>query len=113
VRSDDIRRWLNWLENQERRDACMGWANPWEDGIAGVAAREPRFCAIVASRRRSFREEAYYLGRPFHTVVVGRTFFRPPLEAGILFVRLWYGVDSEPLRGAGGRGNEGPYFADS
>jgi hypothetical protein len=94
---DDIRRWLNWLENQEPARCVYGLG----ESMGGMELleslpREPRFCAIVAeSASASFREEAYYrFGRPFHTGPwLGRTFFRPPLEAGILFVRLWYGVD--------------------
>jgi fermentation-respiration switch protein FrsA (DUF1100 family) len=58
--------------------------------------QESRFCAIVAeSPSVSFREEGYYrFGRPFHVGPwLGRTFFRPTLELGILLVRAWYGVD--------------------
>ena len=57
---------------------------------------ETRFCALVAeSASASFREEAYYrFARPFHAGPwLGRTFFRPTLEVGILYVRLRYGVD--------------------
>jgi len=86
------------LVGESRTGAMRVWAGRIHGGMELLESlpREPRFCAIVAeSASASFREEAYYrFGRPFHTGPwLGRTFFRPPLEAGILFVRLWYGVD--------------------
>ncbi len=50
---------------------------------------------VAESASASFREEAYYrFARPFHVGPwLGRTFFRPTLELGILYVRVRYGVD--------------------
>jgi len=60
--------------------------------------KEPRFCAVVAeSPFATFREVAYArFGRPFHTGPwLGRTFFRPTVDAGFLYVRFRYGLNME------------------
>ena len=60
--------------------------------------KEHRFCAVVAeSPFASFREVAYArLGRQFHTGPwLGRTFFRPTVDAGFLYLRLRYGLNME------------------
>ena len=94
---DDIRRWVDWMENQHPARCLYGLgASMGGMELLESLPHEPRFCALVAeSASASFREEAYYrFGRPFHTGPwLGRTIFRPTLETGILFVRLWYGVD--------------------
>jgi pimeloyl-ACP methyl ester carboxylesterase len=59
---------------------------------------ERRFCAVVAeSPFETFREVAYArFGRQFNTGPwLGRTFFRPTIEVGMLFVRLKYGFNME------------------
>ena len=59
---------------------------------------EPRFCAVVAeSPFATFREVAYArFGRPFHVGPwLGRTFFRPSIDVGFLYVRLRYGLNME------------------
>ncbi len=98
---DDIHRWLNWLENKEPARYVYGLG----ESMGGMELleslpSEPRLCAIVAeSPSASFREEAYFrFGRPFHAGPwLGRTFFRPTLDVGILFVRLWYGVNLDTV----------------
>src|SRR5262249_32296774 len=60
--------------------------------------REPRFCAVVAeSPFSSFREIAYVrMGQPFNLGPwVGRTFFRPTVDVGFIYVRLHYGVNMD------------------
>src|SRR5258708_25905611 len=69
---------------------------------------ETRFCAVVAeSPFASFREVAYArFGRPFHAGPwLGRTFFRPTVDVGFLYVRFRYGLNMEaasPKRGVAG-----------
>jgi hypothetical protein len=94
---DDIRRWVDWMEKKEPTRCVYGLGESM-GGMELLEAlpREPRFCAVVAeSASASFREEAYYrFARPFGAGPwLGRTFFRPTLEVGILYVRLRYGVD--------------------
>ena len=94
---DDIRRWLNWMENQAPTRCVYGLG----ESMGGMELleslpHESRFCAVIAeSPSASFREEAYFrFGRPFHAGPwLGKTFFRPTLEVGLLFVRLRYGID--------------------
>ena len=97
--ADDIRRWIDWLEiNQPIRcvyglGESMGAAQ-----LLQALPREPRFCAIVAeSSFASFREVAYVrMGQPFHLGPwVGRTFFRPTVDVGFLYIRLRYGLNME------------------
>jgi dipeptidyl aminopeptidase/acylaminoacyl peptidase len=60
--------------------------------------KESRFCAVVAeSPFATFREVAYArFGRQFHTGPwVGRTFFRPAVDVGSLYVRFHYGMNME------------------
>jgi hypothetical protein len=61
-------------------------------------ATDTRFCAVVAeSPFATFREVAYArFGRPFHTGPwLGRTFFRPAVDVGFLYVRWHYGLNME------------------
>jgi hypothetical protein len=60
--------------------------------------KESRFCAVVAeSPFATFREVAYArFGLQFHTGPwVGRTFFRPAVDVGSLYVRFHYGMNME------------------
>ena len=99
---DDIRRWIDWLEKDgiEKKDPtrCVYGLGESMGGMELLESlpKEPRFCAVVAeSASASFREEAYgRFGRSLHIGPwLGRTFFRPTLDAGILFVRLRYGIN--------------------
>jgi uncharacterized protein len=106
---DDIRRWVDWIEKdglelKEPRRCVYGLG----ESMGGMELleslpREPRFCAIVAeSPSASFREEAYgRFGRSLHIGPwLGRTFFRPTLDAGIWFVRLRYGINLDDVNPA-------------
>jgi dipeptidyl aminopeptidase/acylaminoacyl peptidase len=108
---DDIHRWLDlmekaWLEKtgseNKAQARCVYGLGESMGGMELLESlpSEPRFCAVVAeSPSASFREEAYFrFGRPFHAGPwLGRTFFRPTLDAAILFVRLWYGVNLDTV----------------
>ena len=97
--SDDIQRWVDWLENTYH-PRCV-YALGESMGAAQLLqslSKESRFCAVVAeSPFASFREVAYArFGREFHTGPwIGRTFFRPTVDVGFLYVRLCYGLNME------------------
>jgi dipeptidyl aminopeptidase/acylaminoacyl peptidase len=97
--ADDIHRWVDWIENAEHPVCMFGLGESM--GAAQLLQslpREPRFCAVVAeSPFATFREVAYArCGRPFHAGPwLGRTFFRPAVDAGFLYVRFRYGLNME------------------
>jgi uncharacterized protein len=97
--SDDIHRWVSWLEEVHRPSCVFGFGESMGAGqILQALSKETRFCAVVAeSPFESFREVSYArFGRPFHTGPwLGRTFFWPTDEVGFLYVRLRYGVDMD------------------
>jgi len=95
----DIHRWASWLVQNAHPSCIFGLGESM--GAAQLLQSlpaEPRFCAAVAeSPFSSFREVAYArFGRPFHTGPwLGKTFFRPTIAAGFLYVRLRYGMNME------------------
>ena len=97
--SDDIRQWVNWLEEDNHPRCVFGLGESM--GAAQLLeslATQPRLCAGVAeSPFATFREVAYArFGRPFHVGPwIGRTFFRPTVDVGFLYVRLRYGLNME------------------
>ena len=97
--ADDIHRWVDWIETAEHPRCMFGLGESM--GAAQLLQslpKEPRFCAVVAeSPFATFREVAYArFGRPFHTGPwLGRTFFRPAVDAGFLYVRFHYGLNME------------------
>jgi uncharacterized protein len=97
--SDDIHHWIDWIENAEHPRCVFGFGESM--GAAQLLQslpKESRFCAVVAeSPFATFREVAYArFGRQFGTGPwLGRTFFRPTVDAGFLYVRLRYGFDME------------------
>jgi dipeptidyl aminopeptidase/acylaminoacyl peptidase len=97
--ADDIHRWVDWIETNERPHCMFGLGESM--GAAQLLQslpREPRFCAVVAeSPFSTFREVAYArFGQEFNTGPwFGKTFFRTAVEVGFLFVRLHYGLNME------------------
>src|SRR5579871_858387 len=97
--ANDIHRWVDWIETNEHPRCVYGLGESM--GAAELLeslAQEPRFCAAVAeSPFATFREVAYArFGRPFHTGPwLGRTFFRPTIDVGFLYVRIRYGLNME------------------
>lgn len=97
--SDDIHRWVDWFEGTNHPHCVYGLGESM--GAAQLLqslTKEPRFCAVVAeSPFATFREVAYArFGREFHTGPwLGRTFFRPTVDVGFLFVRAFYGFNME------------------
>jgi pimeloyl-ACP methyl ester carboxylesterase len=81
---------VGWIGSRQAniRAACMVSANRWElPNFCRALPKEPRFC--------TFREVAYArFGRQFHVGPwLGKTFFRPTVEVGILYVRIRYGLN--------------------
>jgi hypothetical protein len=97
--ADDIHRWVNWLYRRQQSKCVYGFGESM--GAALVleslgSANGNQFCAVVAeSPFSSFRAVAYeraalYVRAPFW---VGRTFLRLPVEVGMTYARLRYGLD--------------------
>jgi len=99
LESDDLHRWVNWVEENARPSCLYGFGESM--GAAQILeslSKEPRFCAVIAeSPFETFREVSYArFGRPFHAGPwLGRTFFWPADEAGFSYVRLKYGLDMD------------------
>jgi dipeptidyl aminopeptidase/acylaminoacyl peptidase len=97
--ADDIHRWVDWIETAEHPGCMFGLGESM--GAAQLLQslpKEPRFCAVVAeSPFATFREVAYArFGQPFHAGPwLGRTFFRPAVDAGFLYVRVHYGLNMD------------------
>jgi pimeloyl-ACP methyl ester carboxylesterase len=97
--ANDIHEWVNWVETNDHPRCVYGLGESM--GAAELLqslTEEPRFCAVVAeSPFATFREVAYArFGRPFHVGPwLGRTFFRPTIDVGFLYVRLRYGLNME------------------
>jgi fermentation-respiration switch protein FrsA (DUF1100 family) len=102
--SDDIHRWVDWLEANDHPNCVFGFGESM--GAAQILqslSKESRFCAVVAeSPFATFREVAYArFGRPFHTGPwLGRTFFWPTVEVGFLYVREKFGLNMEAASSA-------------
>jgi dipeptidyl aminopeptidase/acylaminoacyl peptidase len=99
LESEDIHRWVDWLVNTDHPLCVFGLGESMGAAqLLQALPREPLFCSVVAeSPFATFREVAYArFGRQFHTGPwLGRTFFRPTVEIGFLFVRICYGFDME------------------
>jgi uncharacterized protein len=97
--TDDIHRWVDWIETAEHPRCIFGLGESMGAAqLLQALPKEPRFCAVVAeSPFATFREVAYArFGRQFHTGPwLGRTFFRPTVDVGFLYVRLRYGLNME------------------
>jgi len=97
--ADDVHRWVDWIEAAEHPRCVYGLGESLGAAeLLQALPNEPRFCAVIAeSPFASFREVAYArLGWPFRTGPwLGRTILRPTVEAGILYVRLRYGLNLE------------------
>jgi dipeptidyl aminopeptidase/acylaminoacyl peptidase len=100
LESDDIRRWIDWLETSH--PACIfGFGESM--GAAQMLQSlqiEHRFCAVaVESPFSSLREIAYdRIGQFFGTGPwLGRTILRPVVDFAFLYGRWKYGVDLEQV----------------
>lgn len=97
LEADDIRRWFEWLKQNESPRCIDGLG----DSMGAAQLLESLrvaggFCAVVAeSPFATFREAAYdRLGQQFSTGPwLGRTLLRPALFSGVDYERLRYGID--------------------
>jgi pimeloyl-ACP methyl ester carboxylesterase len=101
LETDDIRRWLDWLQPSDDRACIFGLGESMGAAQLLQSLRtETRFCAVVAeSPFASFREIGYdRVGQRFHTGPwLGRTLLRPIVEFAFLYARLKYKLDFEQV----------------
>lgn len=101
LESDDIRRWLDWLEQNEHPACIYGFGGSMGAAQLLQSLRgETRFCAVVVeSPFASFREIGYdRVGQRFNTGPwLGRTVLRPIVEFAFLYARLKYKLDFEKV----------------
>ena len=97
--SDDIHRWVDWLEANDHPYCVFGFGESMGAAqILQALSKESRFCAVVAeSPFATFRQVAYArFGQPFHSGPwLGQTFFWPTVEVGFLYVRQKFGLNME------------------
>jgi len=92
--SNDLQRWLDWVDLNEHPICIYGFAESM--GAAGLLQSlhsESRFCAVAAeSPFSTFREIAYdRVGQFFHTGPwLGRTVFRPIVECAFIYAKWRY-----------------------
>jgi alpha-beta hydrolase superfamily lysophospholipase len=95
--SDDVQRWVSWLQKYDSPKCTYGYGQSMGALILlRSLAVEKRFCAVVAdSCPISFVEAGYDLiGRAVRLGPwFGRSFGRVAMESAILYSRLRYGVD--------------------
>jgi fermentation-respiration switch protein FrsA (DUF1100 family) len=101
VESDDIHRWLDWVEQNQHAKCIFGFGESM--GAAQLLQsleKETRFCAVaVESPFASLREIAYdRVGQFFHTGPwLGRTILRPMVDFAFFYARWKYKLDFEQL----------------
>jgi hypothetical protein len=99
LESDDIHRWLDWLEQNQHPDCIFGLGESMGAALLLQSLRsEKRFCAVAAeSPFATFREIGYdRIGQFFHTGPwLGRTALRPIIEFAFVYSRLRYDFDFE------------------
>jgi dipeptidyl aminopeptidase/acylaminoacyl peptidase len=99
LESEDIHRWLDWLEQNDRPHCIFGLGESMGAALLLQSLRsEGRFCAVAAeSPFASFREIGYdRVGQFFHTGPwLGRTLLRPTIEFAFVYARWKYKLDFE------------------
>jgi dipeptidyl aminopeptidase/acylaminoacyl peptidase len=99
LESDDIHRWLDWLEQNDHPECIFGLGESMGAAQLLQSLRsETRFCAVAAeSPFASFREIGYdRVGQFFHTGPwLGRTALRPVVEFAFVYARWKYKLDFE------------------
>lgn len=92
----DVRQWIAWLQSGQPNGCVYVFGVSLGAGLAVQAADAPGLCAVVAvSVFQSLKETAFdRIGAQLHTGAwLGRTFLRPGVELGFLYVRFRYGLD--------------------
>jgi len=101
LESEDIRRWFDWLQQNQHPVCIFGFAESM--GAAQLLQSlqsEPHFCAVAAeSPFSTFREIAYdRVGQFFHTGPwLGRTVLRPVVEVAFGYARRKYKMNFEQV----------------
>ncbi len=101
LESDDVRRWFDWLQQNQNPQCIVGFAESM--GAAQLLQSlqtEPHFCAVaVESPFSTFREIAYdRVGQFFHTGPwLGRTVLRPVVEVAFGYARWKYKMNFEQI----------------
>lgn len=99
LESEDIHRWLDWLEQNDHPKCIFGLGESMGAALLLQSLRdETRFCAVAAeSSFASFREIGYdRVGQFFSTGPwLGRTALRPIIEFGFVYARWKYKLDFE------------------
>ena len=93
----DVRRWFDWVENQDSPRCVDGLGNSMGAAVLLQSlTTTPGFCAVVAeSPFANFREASYdRMGQWTGTGPwFGSTALRPAVETGLLYARFRYGAD--------------------
>jgi len=101
LESDDVHRWLDWLEQNDHPECIFGLGESMGAALLLQSLRsESCFCAVAAeSSFASFREIAYdRVGQFFHTGPwLGRTVLRPIVEFAFVYARWKYKLDFEQV----------------
>jgi alpha-beta hydrolase superfamily lysophospholipase len=101
LESDDIHRWLDWLDQNDRPECIFGLGESMGAALLLQSLRsETRFCAVAAeSPFASFREIGYdRVGQFFHTGPwLGRTALRPIIEFAFTYARWKYKLNFEQV----------------
>jgi len=101
LEADDIRRWFEWIETNNRPRCIYGLGESMGAALLLQALpSEPNFCAVIAeSPFSTFREIAYdRMGQQFHAGPwVGRTVLRPIVEIALLDVRWKYDLNLDSV----------------
>ena len=101
LESEDIHRWVGWLEQHDRPDCIFGLGESMGAALLLQSLRsETRFCAVAAeSPFANFREIGYdRVGQFFHTGPwLGRTLLRPTIEFAFVYARWKYKLDFEQV----------------
>jgi alpha-beta hydrolase superfamily lysophospholipase len=101
LESEDIHRWLDWLEQNDHPDCIFGLGESMGAALLLQSLRSgTRFCAVAAeSPFASFREIGYdRVGQCFGTGTwLGRTALRPVIEFAFAYAKWKYKLDFEQV----------------
>lgn len=97
LESDDIHRWVDWLYVRRQSKCVYGFGESMGAALVlDSLILEDRFCAVIAEspfssfRSVAYEREAFYLKAPSW---VGSTLLRLPVEVGMTYAKLRYGLD--------------------
>jgi len=97
--------WVDWVETNEHPRCMFGLGESM--GAAQLLQIAPKGASLLRGRRRSPRLRRFVkfgvrqIRPPISRRPLWKTFFRPTVEVGILYVRLRYGLNMEQPRRSG------------